>query len=316
MSANGTQVLVENDTPDPAPAVGQRRISVSSAGVLSVTDSGGATTPAGGDGKALVSVADTTTDFLSTKIVAGAGISLSLLNPGGNEALEIASTQQTVGLWSADAPPQIAHAKDDEVISGSLSGQWAETDTDAMMTADVWNNHIRLSYTGAGTQKNAWLYQTVPAGGEFIFTTKLSVLTSTTPTNHQRLGICVLEDGADSSKKQHGIFLVPSLAQIYGGTWANYTAAETALGSPAGNLNMNAYLRMRCNGTTCSADYSTDGVSWYQVWTAVLTYTPAHFGLWMNNTSVITVKALYKFFRVQSGVGTSAYDATTIGRYV
>jgi hypothetical protein len=44
------------------------------------------------DEKAKVSAADTTTDYLNSKIVAGTGISKTILNPGANETLSIACT--------------------------------------------------------------------------------------------------------------------------------------------------------------------------------------------------------------------------------
>ena len=43
------------------------------------------------NGKILVDAADTTYDYIATKLVAGSGITLTVLNPGGNETLEIAS---------------------------------------------------------------------------------------------------------------------------------------------------------------------------------------------------------------------------------
>lgn len=46
----------------------------------------------GSDEKVKVSNVDLTTNFLNNKISAGSGISLNILNPGGNEQLEIAST--------------------------------------------------------------------------------------------------------------------------------------------------------------------------------------------------------------------------------
>lgn len=45
-----------------------------------------------GDSRVKVSSADTTEDFLNPKIAAGAGIGLSILNPGANEQLQITST--------------------------------------------------------------------------------------------------------------------------------------------------------------------------------------------------------------------------------
>lgn len=51
--------------------------------------SGGAATP---DEKVKVSGADTTADFLNAKIVAGAGMTLNILNTGANEQMELVST--------------------------------------------------------------------------------------------------------------------------------------------------------------------------------------------------------------------------------
>lgn len=47
------------------------------------------------NGKILVDGADTTYEYLATKLVAGSGITLTVLNPGGNETLEIASIGST-----------------------------------------------------------------------------------------------------------------------------------------------------------------------------------------------------------------------------
>ncbi len=47
---------------------------------------------AGSDGKVKVDGADTTADYLVPKIAPGAGIALTILNPGGNEQLQISAT--------------------------------------------------------------------------------------------------------------------------------------------------------------------------------------------------------------------------------
>lgn len=58
--------------------------------------------PSGGSGldiKAKVSAADTTTDFLNSKIVVGAGLTKSILNPGANEQLQIVNTAPSINPW-------------------------------------------------------------------------------------------------------------------------------------------------------------------------------------------------------------------------
>lgn len=53
---------------------------------------------AGVDDKAKVSAADTTSSYLATKLVAGAGGSLTILNPGGNETLEVGFDSTGAGV--------------------------------------------------------------------------------------------------------------------------------------------------------------------------------------------------------------------------
>ncbi len=53
---------------------------------------------AGVDDKAKVSAADTTSSYLATKLVAGTGGALNILNPGGNETLEIALDPTGAGV--------------------------------------------------------------------------------------------------------------------------------------------------------------------------------------------------------------------------
>lgn len=79
---------------------------------------GGGVTP----GRVKVSVADTVADFLGGKLVAGAGVVLTLLNPGGNEQLRIAAAGGLVQLptFRQAAEPVLA-ADDDQCI-------WVDTD--------------------------------------------------------------------------------------------------------------------------------------------------------------------------------------------
>lgn len=44
------------------------------------------------DGRVKVSATDTTADYAGTKIVAGDNITITILNPGGNEQIEISAT--------------------------------------------------------------------------------------------------------------------------------------------------------------------------------------------------------------------------------
>lgn len=78
-------------------------------------------TASGTDINAKVSSDDTTTGFLEDKIVAGSNVTITTLNPGGNETLEISSTggsgtDELVGVSANDTTPGYL---EDKVVSGS-----------------------------------------------------------------------------------------------------------------------------------------------------------------------------------------------------
>jgi len=58
---------------------------------------------AGVDDKAKVSAVDTTSSYLATKLVAGAGASLNILNPAGNETLEVEFDSSGAGVDDHEA---------------------------------------------------------------------------------------------------------------------------------------------------------------------------------------------------------------------
>ena len=67
------------------------------------------------DIKAAVSALDTTPDFLQPKIIAGSGISIAKLNPGGNEQLQISApgstTDELVKISATDTTPGFLNTK-------------------------------------------------------------------------------------------------------------------------------------------------------------------------------------------------------------
>lgn len=64
----------------------------------------------GSDGRVLISAADTTLDHLEDKLVEGTGISITKLNAGGNEQLEISTSGS--GVPSASTLGQVLFSAD------------------------------------------------------------------------------------------------------------------------------------------------------------------------------------------------------------
>lgn len=71
--------------------------------------SGGSPTP--DDHKVMVNATDTTPDYLDAKVVAGANITLDVLNPAGNAELEISAHDPQVKVNAADTTPDYLYPK-------------------------------------------------------------------------------------------------------------------------------------------------------------------------------------------------------------
>jgi len=80
-----------------------------------VANCGGGWGAAGVDEKAKVTAADTTTDVLNNKITPGVGIATAVLNPGGNETLEISApgstTDERAKVTAADTTTDVLNNK-------------------------------------------------------------------------------------------------------------------------------------------------------------------------------------------------------------
>ncbi len=219
----------------------------------------------------------------------------------------------TTSTFSVFAPPAVPHANDDEATGTVLDPSWTLKDTGGHVVASIVNNHITLDYTANGTISSAWLYKPKP-NAEFAFIAPLALINA--EDNYTRCGICVLEDGANSAKKQAVMFFVPSLNTIYGSEWSAYNGSESAILSTAWYQHV-GFMRMRIKNATFWMDVCTDGQTWRQKATGTLSFTPQHYGLWFNCTaSGVVVRAMYKFVRHASGAGASDFGTLQLGRVV
>jgi len=95
------------------------------------------------DHKVLVDGADTTADYLAAKIVAGTGVSLTILNPGGNEEIQINNT----GVPVAGDSVYFKYASAYVTSGGSLLNTYLFTDTTEVIPTAIWAATI----VGGGT---------------------------------------------------------------------------------------------------------------------------------------------------------------------
>jgi hypothetical protein len=268
---------------------------------VTVTGSGGPAT----DEKAKVSANDTTAGYLEDKIVAGNNITITTLNDGSNETLEITSTASGVGgvgqYWDVMLPPASGTAYDDEFNDESFdTGLWTEVDHGTLQTVNEDEFGLRLEITHNAGDDWAGVYQTLPAGA-FTLVTKIEP--EITNVAHYNQGLMLLEDATDSAGDWLGIFgSYSTTAAITVARYSSYTTHQTTYTQYAGHFHHEWFLRIRFDGTnTYSFDYSHDGKSWTRIYTtASLAITPAEFCLAGSHQQGSTRHFRFPFFRYLS----------------
>jgi hypothetical protein len=119
--------------------------------------------------KVKVTNADTTADFLSSKITSGSNITINVLNPGGDEELEIVATS---GYWSRNAVPAYVYPTTDtdamRIGDGSVSvpGIASKTYVDTGFRWDVtespsFNNEDSIYFVSSGSDVASVYYDSI-----------------------------------------------------------------------------------------------------------------------------------------------------------
>ena len=99
--------------------------------------------PEGLDETVRVSAADTLSAFLDTKISAGVGISLAILNPGANESLEITNTgaaENHQGTYDASSPARAV------LSAANGPGLWRDIGSFDRALPNMATKHIRNAF--------------------------------------------------------------------------------------------------------------------------------------------------------------------------
>lgn len=216
------------------------------------------------------------------------------------------------GIWLPDAPPSSAGAADDEFAdaSGGVPSGWTEWDHGSLLTVDEDMGGLELTYAATTGQKSGGLYKAIPAG-DFTIWTKVSV---SAVVNYQSWsGLALYENGATDSADVRGVVLEVEAGQvsITVTSWAQWNSINADVVTRVVSVDswpMHCYLRIRhtASSSTYSFDFSTDGITWQQVYTTTsLGITPAHFGPFVGvNVPDFETVARFAFFRyVASDVG-------------
>ncbi len=219
-----------------------------------------------------------------------------------------------------DLRPTSPHADNDEFNDGSVSGSWTTWDFATLQSEAEGANGLELTQTGNGTVRWSGKYKAVP-NSEFAVIMKVALNAESSSTGGA-VAIAVFQDATSSTGDFRTIELDIALnttsTAIVSRTFAAYnngtpSASTTSPAVPATAV----YLRVRCNGTSMKTDYSSDGHNWKMHSSVTLGFTPAQVGpavLGIDNA--IPYTATFRFYRVFSGAGSAAFNASSIGRNV
>src|SRR3990172_9790681 len=160
------EVLIDNtfidldDTPATYAGQGNKVVTVKGAedGVEFITLSGGVDTF-----KVKVSANDTTEDFLESKVTAGTGISITVLNEGANEEIQVTSTisgnapdkfGMTFGIWDTITATELGRGRILAPFTGTISGISSTVETAPVsgnLTIDIHKNGTTV-FTNQGNR--------------------------------------------------------------------------------------------------------------------------------------------------------------------
>ncbi len=215
-------------------------------------------------------------------------------------------------VWSPDAPPASAGSEDSEFAAGSggVPSGFTEYDPGSVLTVDESSTYKKLLCTVAsgGFPTMSGIYRAIPAGN-FTIWTKIHLFGQR--TDYAWAGLALFEDATDGTKDI--INLALSNRSSSGPTGISQFVLTAYNAYNTDSLGLNAlphfnyiYFRWRRNSTNYFPGWSFDGETFIENSSSALNpgFTPTHFGLAMQNSSSITFKFVFDFFRyVASDVG-------------
>lgn len=213
-----------------------------------------------------------------------------------------------LGIWSPDKPASSPHALDyspGDGVPAALT-EWDHGSRVAAPTED--SGGILFAHTGDGATKLGGGYWTVPAS-EFAFVAKLAAGI----TDSTSVGVAFFQDASVSTGDLYLAFKSTSTGGHYVQQWNDYTALGASGPSDVYRIpSGTSYMRGRMNGTTIAFDVSHDGLGWWNIYSATIGWTPAHFGVEIHSAVAAVVSyARLHMLRVKSGAGTSGFDGAS-----
>lgn len=215
-------------------------------------------------------------------------------------------------VWCPDAPPASPSGTDSEFSAGSsgVPSGFTEYDHGSVLTVDESSTYKKLLFTATSGSfpTLSGIYKAVPAG-DFTIWTKVHIIGQR--ADYVWAGLALFEDATSSTGNVENLALSNRSSSGPTGISQFELTAYNAYNSDRLGLNalphfQHIYFRWRRNSTSYFPGWSFDGETFIENSSSAITvgFTPAHFGLAIQNSSGITVKCTFDFFRyVASDVG-------------
>lgn len=224
------------------------------------------------------------------------------------------ATALPIEVWEPRAKPSSAHADDNEFDSSIAD--FTDWDHGAYLTntLDTTSKRLVIDGTGNATTRLGGMYKAVPAGGEYSIVSQVAMESES--ASSLTVGIMLLQGTGSTDDvrvayiQNQGLTTIPTVG---GATFAAYNGAASALSAVSAPCS---WIRLRVNGTTVATDWSVEGITWLQISSVTIGFTPTHMGVFTNVQVATAGRGFFYCFRVKSGAGSSAFDANRPGRLV
>jgi len=231
--------------------------------------------------------------------------------------------------WNPYAPPASPSSYDDEFNGEEGAGAptgWTEYDVSSVLTVSEEERGLQFLKTST-TQDICGVYKDVPVGWDHTVYTKIDI--AQYQSGDTQAGIFFSEDIAGNpttcDHEFFGIFIGGAGYGVRRAYFTDYNSLDSEAGQihapPIGN---SFFLRVRCivepiADSNYKFGYSTDGRSWFDVYSTTRVFAPAEFGLFVRTNQTSTNQIIhFPFFRVDTSTGNpdSTLPADRVGGYL
>lgn len=250
----------------------------------------------------------------------------TLTNDGGGQVTiatgggSFAGNSSSYQAFDIQSPPASAATQDDEFNGGpSVDGKWTQVNWSGLTTNNVNSTKPGSLYTENPSTSDILrcLLQAIPSGDFTIIT----LLWDTgQPNVSSSSGGLILADGTTAGAGNQVTLRInhssSSGLTALATTWTNFNTFGSNLGPGTATTlkeEVPIIVKITRSGTTYAFAYSYDGRTFSEFHSGTLSFTPTHFGLFLNNSSGVSQNYSFDFFRYGASATSAFGNLVTFG---